>query len=99
MIPGMQTGRLPLSFKVRKTMVYEGIWSYTFDRIEEYILGCGAERSNSVYSMDGCDVELESLPDRPLGPLAIPQTRVRISGQKAEALYQEFYLHFLSGGA
>lgn len=79
-------------------MIIDEKWSYTYEQIEEYLLGCGASKSGTVYSLDDCTVRLESLPDRPFGHLTFPQTRVIIEGPGAAEFYRLFRLNFLTGG-
>lgn len=71
-------------------MKYDEVWSYSVDRIQEYF--------DSLTEND-CSVNLESLPERRVGNMCFPQTRVVIEGENAEAIYHKFHLHFLSGGA
>ena len=85
-------------------MKYDEVWSYPIDRIRNYfnsVYECtDSEGSESVFS-DGVSfsLKLEALPDRQVGPISFPQTRVVIEGTDAEQVYHGFYLHFLSGGA
>ncbi|MBQ0041050.1 MAG: hypothetical protein KBS56_03390 [Clostridiales bacterium] len=71
-------------------MKYDEVWAYPINRIQEYF--------DSTNKLD-CQVDLECLPEREVGPISFPQTRVVIEGEKAEDVYHGFYLHFLSGGA
>ena len=80
-------------------MSYDEKWSYSADRIEEYILSLGASGNDHIFVLDACTVRLEPLPDRQVGMLTFPQTRIIIEGPGAETFYHDFYLHFLSGGA
>lgn len=88
-------------------MIYDETWSYSYDRIEQYLSDCGAARGEvscdssdgSVYLLENCEVTISPLPERTVGKLSLPQTRIRISGPGSEDFYHGFYLHFLSGGA
>lgn len=82
---------------------YDEIWGYPCERIREYLLNSGAGRDGDpceadVYDTAGCRIVLETLPDRRVGKLTLPRTRVRMEGPGAEAYHQAFFLHFLSGG-
>ncbi len=80
-------------------MDHDEIWSYSYERIQEYLLSLGADMDGDIYSLPACTVALESLPDRQLGGLSFARTRVRIEGPGSEEFYHGFRLHFLSGGA
>lgn len=80
-------------------MTYDEIWGYPLSQIEEFILSRGGLKSGESYQLDRCAVNVDPLPDRIVGSLSFPQTRVRIEGEAAEEFYHQFYLHFLSGGA
>lgn len=82
-----------------KDPVYDETWSYPYEQIEKYLFTCGAAYDGFVYSLEECEVTLRSLPDRVIGKLHLPQTRITISGPGSEAFYHGFYLNFLSGGA
>lgn len=71
-------------------MRYDEVWSYSVDRIQEYF---------DLADDRGCTIELEAMPERKMGIISFPQTRVVIDGDDAEQVYHGFYLHFLSGGA
>lgn len=45
-----------------------------------------------------CVITLIALPQRPVGLISFPQTRIKIEGPGAEAFYHGFFLHFISGG-
>lgn len=95
-------------------MNYDQVWSYTYDQIEAYVLGQGANKEcivpggrapadcdasiSAQYTLCDCTVILQALPDRSLGHLVFPRTRVLIDGPGAEEFYHGFYLNFLSGG-
>ena len=51
-----------------------------------------------TFTLPDCTVVIGELPDRYIGGLAFPQTRVQINGPGADPFHHEFKLHFLSGG-
>ena len=69
---------------------YDEVWSVSARRITEYFnrVGCA-----------GCEITVSPLPDRQLGKLNFPQTRVIIEGENAEILHSAFSVNFLCGGA
>lgn len=69
-----------------KGKIYDEVWAVDAGRIISYF----RER--------GEDAEIVSLPERRVGPLSVPQTRVIISGDDAEAVHAKFLLHFVSAG-
>ena len=79
-------------------MVFDKIWGFPSERIREYLEERGAETGSGVYSCAGCVATVEALPDRRIGNIFLPQTRVRMEGPGAEAFHHEFLLRFLSGG-
>ena len=78
---------------------YDEIWGYEYEQIREYLTDQGAASEGDTYELDSCTVVLDALPDRQIGELAFPQTRVRIKGSGADAFYHRFKLRFLKGGA
>lgn len=79
-------------------MRYDEKWSYSYDQLEEYILGRGAKKEEGSYLLEDCVVYLEALPPRRVGRLEFPVTGVIIEGTGAESFYRGFFLRFLSGG-
>ncbi len=88
-------------------MTYDEKWSYTYEQIEEYVMSCGAKKAGPCgpdasyvcrYILPDCEVTLEALPDRPMGNLVFPNTRIRIEGPGADSFYHGFRLRFISGG-
>lgn len=77
---------------------YDEIWCHTCEQIEEYLLDCGAERSGDTFLTAGCRITLQTLPDRCIGSLVLPRTRVRMEGPCSKSFHHAFFLHFLSGG-
>lgn len=67
-------------------MVYDEIWAVDMKRIEAF------------FSENPGDVTVIPLPDRTLGSMNMPQTRIIISGDNADELYHRFYLSFMTAG-
>lgn len=66
--------------------MYDEIWAADAERIKAFF-------------GDRCDdVTIIPLPDRALGPMIVPQTRIIISGENADELYHRFYLSFMTAG-
>lgn len=80
-------------------MLFDEVWSYPIDRINEYFQNCGAVINGSACLLDEVQIQLFALENKTIGPISLPQTRVVIEGDRAEVIYHAFYLHFLSGGA
>ena len=67
-------------------MIYDEIWAVDADRIKDFF-------------SENCDcVTVTSLPDRKLGSMVMPQTRIIIEGDNADELYHRFYLSFMTAG-
>ena len=81
-------------------MKHEEIWAVSYERICEFfektpgiqLIGCGE------YSGEGIQIMVSCLPERALGSLKFPQTKVYIDGVNSEDFYRFFRLHFLSAG-
>lgn len=69
---------------------YDEIRSVPEKRIREYFASAGT---------GGCEIAVTPMPERQIGRLSFPQTRVVIEGERAEEVYRAFSLNFLSGGA
>lgn len=69
---------------------YDEVWSVPARRIEEYF---------KTAHKAGCEISVTSLPERALGKLSFPQTRVVIDGDCAEDVHRAFSINFLCGGA
>lgn len=65
---------------------YDEVWALKTDEVREFFKDLP------------CNVSIIPLPDRKLGAVALPQTRIIISGDDAEQVYQKFFLHFLKAG-
>ena len=76
------------------------IWGIAFARVCEFF----SEQRNVIRENEQCfmykntRIELERQPDRKMGSLVFPRTRVVIRGEEAEEIYRRFYLRFLSAG-
>ena len=66
--------------------VHDEIWAVDAERIRVFFRG--RDR----------DVRIIPLPDRKMGPVAVPQTRIIIGGEEADELYHAFFLHFMTAG-
>lgn len=67
-------------------MMYDEVWAVDAKRVEAFF------RKNPG------DVTVISLPDRRLGSMTMPQTRIIITGEDADELYRRFYLSFMTAG-
>ena len=81
-------------------MKHDEIWAVSYERICEFFERVSGIQSISCgkYSGDGVQIVVSRLPERALGSLRFPQTRVIIDGSGSEDLYKIFQLHFLSAG-
>ncbi len=79
---------------------YAEIWAVPLARLEAHFDGEGDCTGPGRYCCGGCAVRLEALPDRKVGCLTFPQTRVEMAGEgeKLEALRRRFLLRFASAG-
>lgn len=66
--------------------MYDEVWAVDVKRVEAFF------RKNPG------EVTIISLPDRRLGSMIMPQTRIVISGENADDLYRRFYLSFMTAG-
>jgi len=67
-------------------MTYDEVWAVDAARIRTFFNG------------HNDDVTVIPLPDKTVGPMTIPQTRIIITGENAEELYRRFYLSFMTAG-
>jgi len=65
---------------------YDEVWSLKAGEVEAFFDG--------QYE----DVSVIPLPDKMIGALTLPQTRIIIKGESAEEIYHQFRLHFLKAG-
>lgn len=66
--------------------MYDEVWAVDADRIKAF------------FREHPGDVTVIPLPDRRLGSMVMPQTRIIITGEKADELYRRFYLSFMTAG-
>lgn len=66
-------------------MKYDEVWAIDAKRIEAFF----GENS---------EVTVIPLPERTLGSMTMPQTRIIIDGDDADELYRRFYLSFMTAG-
>lgn len=68
--------------------------------MKEYdeIWAVDAERIRRFFQENSGDVTVIPMPEKSLGPMTIPQTRIMIRGENAEELYRKFCLHFMTAG-
>lgn len=68
-----------------KTM-YDEVWAVDAERIKVF------------FSEHPDDVTVIPMPERTLGSMTMPQTRIIIKGENADELYRRFYLSFMTAG-
>lgn len=79
------------------------VWSIPVRRIRAFFTSqkdvCAS--GEDIFSFGTCRVLLTVLPERRIGTLAFPQTRVEFCGDEADTseLYHRFWLNFISAGA
>ena len=69
-----------------KEIMFDEVWAVDKDRIDAF------------FTEHGGEVKVLSLPERKIGLLSVPQTRVIITGEDAEEIHRQFILTFLSAG-
>lgn len=82
-------------------MNYDEIWGIAFPRVSGYFSEQSdvKKENDCLFHYKEARIELEALPDKHMGSMRIPHTRVLISGEEdADALHRRFYLRFLSAG-
>ena len=57
-----------------------------------------AERIKAFFSEHPDEVKIIPMPEKRLGSMTMPQTRIIITGDNAEELYHHFYLSFMTAG-
>lgn len=67
-------------------MVYDEVWAVDAKRIKAF------------FSKNPGEVTVIPLPDRTLGSMTMPQTRIIITGENADELYRRFYFSFMTAG-
>lgn len=69
-----------------KEIKFDEVWAVKKELIDEF------------FAEHGGEAEVLSLPERSIGMMTVPQTRVMISGENAEEIHRLFLLKFLSAG-
>ena len=79
---------------------YDEVWGIRSRRAAEFFTDAGgtAGETGSRFTFENAEVILEPQPDRKLGSLLLPGTRIKITGDGADELYHKFWLKFLSVG-
>ena len=67
-------------------MIYDEIWAVDANRVMAFF----HEHTD--------DVTVIPLPERRLGSMTMPQTRIIITGDNADELYHRFYISFITAG-
>ncbi len=79
----------------------EELWGISFDRIREFFL-CQKDvirTGENTFSFQQAVVTVVPLPNKTMGSMTIPQTRVTVAGgEGAEEIHRRFELRFLSAG-
>lgn len=82
-------------------MDYDENWGIAFSRVTDYFssLGDVDKTSDTSFVFRSAEITLEQLPDRRMGSLRFPRTRVCITGDAdADEIHRRFYYRFLSAG-
>lgn len=66
--------------------MYDEVWAVDAERIREFFRDHRDE------------VEVTALPEKRVGSMLLPQTRIVITGDDADELYHRFYLSFMTAG-
>lgn len=67
-------------------IMYDEIWAVDAERIRAFF----REHPDCVTVIP--------MPDKKLGSMTMPQTRIIITGENADELYRRFYLSFMTAG-
>lgn len=67
-------------------------------RMYDEVWAVDARRVKKFFKEHPDVVTVISLPDRTLGSMTMPQTRIIITGDNADELYRRFYLSFMTAG-
>lgn len=65
---------------------YDEVWSIEINEVLEF------------FKDQSGDVSVTALPEKRIGKVSLPQTRVIIKGDNADDLYRQFFFRFLRGG-
>lgn len=79
----------------------EELWGISSGRIREFFLSQKdvIQTGENSFSYQQAVVMVTPLPDKKMGSIIIPQTRVTVSGEEgAEEIHRRFELRFLSAG-
>ncbi len=81
-------------------MKHDEIWAVSYERICEFFESAPGIQPirRGEYSGDGIQITISRLPEKALGSLRFPQTRICLDGSGSEKLYGVFRLRFLSAG-
>lgn len=66
--------------------MYDEVWAVDANRVKAFF----KDNSDAV--------TIIPLPERALGSMTVPQTRIIITGENADELYHRFYLSFITAG-
>lgn len=66
--------------------MYDEVWAVDSERVKKF------------FKDHPDEVTVEKLPDRSLGSMTMPQTRLMIRGDNEDELYRRFYLSFITAG-
>lgn len=69
---------------------YDEVWALETERVKAFF-----DESRSGHK---CDVDVIAMPDRSIGPISVPQTRIIINGEGADELHRRFCLKFMTAG-
>ena len=67
---------------------YDEVWALDSERVRLFFEDHNEDEN----------VIVTALPERKLGSISIPQTRIIIAGENADDLYHRFLLQFISAG-
>ena len=65
---------------------YDEVWAVESQPVKDFFKELGG------------DVTVIPLPDKKMGALSLPQTRIIIKGNDAEELYRQFFIQFMRAG-
>ena len=82
-------------------MTIDENWTVDPRRVCDFFAGLpGAVKTGDGFILDGCQVTLTPVEGMVMGKWPLRRTRIRIHGEDSavDALYQKFFLRFLSAG-
>lgn len=68
---------------------YDEVWAVDAERVQAFFRDRGATADM---------VTILPLPERSIGSFTVPQTRILLRGDRADELYRQFCLHFMTAG-